>query len=331
MNDSLASLFIVILVLAVVSWAATLLIRERKGDLNINNLVNNKSDTVKDVEEDTNPGLPNNKIVRIPLFKLFLIIFTPLIFSALSHLFLFHTDSDFSFNASFLLLLWLPLFITTIYIEWALYQELNKLTFGMPFYVNTLLTVLVPSLIVILVFYLSIQFDSYYDYGPFEMEDLLLGWPCGALAIFFLGAVLHKKRENHHFFKLAADKILFYISVFFSILALCTYSYVLYIQTYVPEVKSNREGFLFASAFYTFSLPTMFWLIFFIWVSRREYFLGFSNKLKGKVALAETNRNRKDAIKKLREAKELLDLGILSQEEYEAISRIYKPLIFLNK
>ena len=94
--------------------------------------------------------------------------------------------------------------------------------------------------------------------------------------------------------------------------------------------KSTKDGFIFYAFLITFLVPTISWLIYYLAIKKGPALtkvIKDSRKIKD-----EKNQvvKRSEVVKQIKEAKELLDLGILTQAEYDELIKKLKPIILNN-
>lgn len=66
-------------------------------------------------------------------------------------------------------------------------------------------------------------------------------------------------------------------------------------------------------------------------IKNNDFFKSLLDKKKQKIKKESIALKREQAIKELKEAKDLLDLGILSNDEYDNLSKKLKPIILGTK
>lgn len=141
---------------------------------------------------------------------------------------------------------------------------------------------------------------------------------------------------NMSFKKFKHNK-LFYISWILTIVATIFFILLLLVQYGDGEAsrigRSSRDGFVLNSFFLFYSAPSISWLIYYL--SNSKWMINFIKVQKLKVH--EKNQavkkavKRSEAIKEIKEAKELLDLGVINQAEYDELANKLKPIILETK
>jgi hypothetical protein len=135
-------------------------------------------------------------------------------------------------------------------------------------------------------------------------------------------------------FKILRHNKLFYISGALTIVATIFFIFSLAVQYGDGEAsrigKSTKDGFIFYVFLITFLVPTISWLIYYLAIKKGPALtkvIKDSRKIKD-----EKNQvvKRSEVVKQIKEAKELLDLGILTQAEYDELIKKLKPIILNN-
>jgi len=94
--------------------------------------------------------------------------------------------------------------------------------------------------------------------------------------------------------------------------------------------KSTKDGFIFDVFCYTYLAPLISWLIYYLTLKKIDALIEFINSTKKRRKEKIQGLKRREAVKQLKEAKELLDLGILSKSEYDKQAEELKPIILDN-
>ena len=141
---------------------------------------------------------------------------------------------------------------------------------------------------------------------------------------------------NMSFKKFKHNK-LFYISWILTIVATIFFILLLLVQYGDGEAsrigRSSRDGFVLNSFFLFYSAPSISWLIYYL--ANNKWMIDFIKVQKLKVH--EENQavkkavKKSEAIKEIKEAKELLDLGVINQAEYDELANKLKPIILETK
>ena len=87
---------------------------------------------------------------------------------------------------------------------------------------------------------------------------------------------------------------------------------------------------MLVSFFGLYSVPVILWLVYYIVLKNYDSIKIFLKKIKDQKNTKTKALKRNQAIKELKEAKELLDLGVITKDEYNGLSKKLKPMI-LNK
>ena len=126
---------------------------------------------------------------------------------------------------------------------------------------------------------------------------------------------------------------LFYISWALTIVATIFFINLLTVQYGDGDAsrigKSTKDGFIFFAFLITFLAPSISWLIYYL--ANRKWLTDFIKAQKIKVheknQAAKKGVKKSEAIKEIKEAKELLDLGVITQAEYDELAEKLKPII----
>ena len=102
------------------------------------------------------------------------------------------------------------------------------------------------------------------------------------------------------------------------------------VQEFSRIGRSTKDGFMIKLFFMYYSLPVFLWLLYYIFLKNHDSIKIFMYEIKEQKSTKTKVLKRNQAIKELKEAKELLDLGIISKDEYNSLSKKLKPII-LNK
>ena len=150
-------------------------------------------------------------------------------------------------------------------------------------------------------------------------------------------------------FKMLRHNKLFYISrtltivatIFFILLLAVQYgdgfitssSRYHYIGDAIRIGKSTRDGFVLYSFFLIYLAPSISWLIYYLATSKwlTDFIKAQKFKSYEKNQAAKKGVKKSEAIKEIKEAKELLDLGVITQAEYDELAEKLKPIILETK
>lgn len=200
------------------------------------------------------------------------------------------------------------------------------------FLTNTILTILSPLVLFIITYIVAIKISEYvryffsYSSGPFDWENTWWVWGLFFVIIIIIENKLFSRRQNSIFFRKNSHRILFYLSSVSTILAIIFYIGIILLQN-DRIAKSTRDGFLLQAFFFTFILPVVFWGVYYVVIKYNDAFKALLDKMQQKRNRESKILKRNKAIKELKEAKDLFDLGILSKEEYDDLSKKLKPNI----
>lgn len=203
-------------------------------------------------------------------------------------------------------------------------SEKNQFSEKEQFLHNILLSVLSPLIIFIIAFYSALELDKR---KPFDWEDTWWVWAIFLLVISLIEKKLFSIRKRSHYFKKNISRFLFYLSSLSTIVASIVYFLMINVQLYSRVGRSTRDGFLLYAFFYCYILPIIFWVVYYVFIKKNDAFNSLLKKKQGKKNKKAKVLKRDQAIKELKEAKELLDLGILSKKEYDDLSKKLKPII----
>lgn len=149
----------------------------------------------------------------------------------------------------------------------------------------------------------------------------------------FLDELTIKHEENNRR-KVKEESKLFYFTIIITVISIIFFLGVLLIQYGDGEAsrigKSTKDGFIFYAFLITFLAPTILWVIYYLAIKKGPALtkvIKDSRKIKD-----EKNQvvKRSEVVKQIKEAKELLDLGILTQAEYDELIKKLKPIILNN-
>ena len=134
-------------------------------------------------------------------------------------------------------------------------------------------------------------------------------------------------------FKIFGHNKLFYISGALTIVATIFFMLFLAVQYGDGEAsrigKSTRDGFVLYSFFLIYLAPSISWLIYYIATSK--WLADYAKAQKHKSYEKNQATKKGEAIKEIKEAKELLDLGVITKVEYDELAEKLKPIILETK
>tara|TARA_B110000003_G_scaffold1077_1_gene1144 strand:- start:136 stop:1014 length:879 start_codon:yes stop_codon:yes gene_type:complete len=222
-------------------------------------------------------------------------------------------------------------------------SELPKSNFGNGY--CSALSILVPILLFILFFYCAlgmsylhhkrVAFQSsewYYWRDRVNAFDwgVIPIWAVYIYIVIYVEKIFYKKREVIKYFKKPLDKKLFYISIALTVVATIIFFLSVRVQLFSRIGRSTKEGFMFYLFFLTYTLPAILWILYYL-VLKESNIIYWLPKIYLKRKKEKTQVLKKaEAVNQLKEAKELLDLGILSQTEYDEKAKKLKPIILDN-
>lgn len=211
----------------------------------------------------------------------------------------------------------------------------NKLTFGENLSLSILTPVLLFFLFSFFAWYVSESFSTYPNQG--KIFDFSVTWWVWIIYLFFCYLIqkrFYKRRVNGKYFENYLRITLYHLSTNITIVAIIIFWLIIRLQYGDGEVsqiaKSSRDGFIFYTFFIVFLAPTISWLIYYLVIKKGPALtkvIKDSRKIKD-----EKNQvvKRSEVIKQIKEAKELLDLGVLTQAEYDELIKKLKPIILNN-
>ena len=196
------------------------------------------------------------------------------------------------------------------------------------FIFNLILSVISPIYLYIIFYYIGNTLGTGWWFGeiffiPFNLL-ILLG------LISFVELKLFSLRKKSFNFSKTIFKVLFYLSLLATIIATIWYFHLWEIQLYNHIARSTKDGFMLVSFFGLYSVPVILWLVYYIVLKNYDSIKIFLKKIKDQKNTKTKALKRNQAIKELKEAKELLDLGVITKDEYNGLSKKLKPMI-LNK
>ena len=212
---------------------------------------------------------------------------------------------------------------------------------------NPFLSILVPILLFILFFYCALGISSWYHHdiymsnwvnNYYNWEDRVNAFDWGIIPIWAVyiyivisvEKIFYKKREVIKYFKKPLDKKLFYISIFLTVVATIIFFLSVRVQLLSRVGSSSREGFMFYLFFLTYTLPAILWGLYYVVLKESNiiYWLPkvYLKRKKEKTQVVK----RREVVKQIKEAKELLELGVLTQAEYDELIKKLKPIILNN-
>lgn len=219
---------------------------------------------------------------------------------------------------------------------------LNKNVSKSNFVLITLFSIILHTVLFIATFYLAAQYDKlekvYFGGNPFNWENTWSFWWAFLLLVFLIEKV-HFTRKRSTQLKKPIFKVLYYLSFFSTITSSIAYFLVIDIFIYKPDMLV-QEGFdldivLLQSFFYFFAFPVFFWIVYYFVKKYYDELISYVYKKQQKRNQKKFKRSKflkkQQAITEIKEAKELVDLGILSKEEYDELSKKLKPIILENE
>lgn len=192
----------------------------------------------------------------------------------------------------------------------------KEVIFKDQFLVNTLFSIFIPFILFILFFEIATTASSSDWHNTHGIRRLI--WGVWTLVVGYYIKFFHKARKNHLYYKKKIHIILFNIALFTTIFFL-NISYI-----------GIKLDWPFLELLFILGFSFSLWMLYYSFLKGNMFFKTFSKKIKD--SRIEENKiiTREKAIKELKEAKELLELGILSKEEYDVLSQKLKPIILNN-
>lgn len=192
----------------------------------------------------------------------------------------------------------------------------QEVIFKDQFLVNTLLSIFIPFILFILFFEITTTASSSDLHNTYGIRRLI--WGIWILVVGYCIKFFHKARKNHLYYNKKTHIILFNIALFTTIFFL-NISYI-----------GIKLDWPFLELLFILGFSFSLWMLYYSFLKGNMFFKTFSKKIKD--SRIEENKiiTREKAIKELKEAKELLELGILSKEEYDVLSQKLKPIILNN-
>ena len=223
-------------------------------------------------------------------------------------------------------------------------QELNKKSIKMPLSLikNLVITVLAPIVLITLSFFTAIKCIEdnigglrFYNLGPSSIggpsfrffEDTIYIWLILILVIVRIESKLYNSRKKIKYFKKNVNKILFYLSFTLTVIAIISFLLTLNVQYNSRLGRSTRDNFLINVFLLLHTPSAILWTIYYLVVNKADVFIKFKTRLLKRKNKIGQPLKRNKAIKQLKEAKGLLELGVISQEEYDNLIERLKPLI----
>ena len=122
---------------------------------------------------------------------------------------------------------------------------------------------------------------------------------------------------------------LFYISWALTIVATIFFIILLVVQYGSRIGQSTQDGFVLYSFFLIYLAPSISWLIYYLATSKwlTDFIKAKEFKVHEKNQAAKKRVKKSEAIKEIKEARELLDLGVITQAEYDELAEKLKPII----
>ena len=204
------------------------------------------------------------------------------------------------------------------------------------FILNLYVSLAIPIALFILFYYIALEIsiassNNFLGRGSaFEWENTWWVWISYLCLISIAEFELFSLRKKSPYFNKTIFKVLFYLSLLATILATITYFMSWNVQEFSRIGRSTKDGFMIKLFFMYYSLPVFLWLLYYIFLKNHDSIKIFMYEIKEQKSTKTKVLKRNQAIKELKEAKELLDLGIISKDEYNSLSKKLKPII-LNK
>ncbi len=202
------------------------------------------------------------------------------------------------------------------------------------FIINIVLSIFAPFFLFLFTISLAGRIDkismTYWieEYGnPFNLENTWWVWGVFLLSIYLVEKKLFSIRKRSKYFQTITLRVLYYLSSLSTLTATIIFFMIVNVQLYSRLGRSTREGFLLHAFIYCYILPFVFWLVYYAVVKNNSAFKVFLEKKQKKRNIKSKILKREQAIKELKEAKDLLNLGILSEEEYCDLSKKLKKII----
>ena len=204
------------------------------------------------------------------------------------------------------------------------------------FLTNTILTILSPLILFFVTCFVAYEVSShthisYFYASPFDWENTWWVWVIFMILIIRIENKLFSRRQNSIFFSKNSHILLFYLSSLSTILA-----NINYVGLILSHNDSNfmrlvwYDGILLDTFIFTYTLPVFFWGGYYVIIKYNDAFKALLYKIQQKRNRESKLLKREKAITELKEAKDLFDLGILSKEEYDDLSKKLKPSILDN-
>ena len=147
------------------------------------------------------------------------------------------------------------------------------------------------------------------------------------LVIVRIESKLYNSRKKIKYFKKNVNKILFYLSFTLTVIAIISFLLTLNVQYNSRLGRSTRDNFLINVFLLLHTPSAILWTIYYLVVNKADVFIKFKTRLLKRKNKIGQPLKRNKAIKQLKEAKGLLELGVISQEEYDNLIERLKPLI----
>lgn len=191
----------------------------------------------------------------------------------------------------------------------------EEIIFKDHFFVNILWSIFVPLILFILFFEVGTSISSG-DRQSYGIRRLVWGIYIGLVS--YCISFFHKARKRHLYYNKKTHIVIFNIALFATIFFLI----ICYIGIKLDWPLSDL--------LYLLGISFSLWMLYYFFIRGNIFFKTVSKKIKDSKIEVKKNKSREKAITELKEAKDLLDLGILSKEEYDDLSKKLKPSILDN-
>ena len=204
---------------------------------------------------------------------------------------------------------------------------------------HLILSILAPVLLFIIFFYIALEVSSFYqktyNYYNWRSKVNAISWENFIIWVLYIFSIvkieqkLYKLRNKSKYIDKPFTKILFYTSIILTVVTAIFVFLSIRVQLFSRIGSSSRDNFeLFIFSF--FLIPIIFWIIYYFFYKNRDAITKYLNDIKKQNLEQNQALKRKEAMNEIKKYKELLDLGIISQSEYDKKTENLKQLILDN-
>jgi hypothetical protein len=208
------------------------------------------------------------------------------------------------------------------------------------FFERLTLSILAPVLLFFIFFFVALKISSIYqqnfsDYWDWENEVNAFSWETIIVWILYIFCIvkieqkLYKFRKKSKYIDKPFTKILFYISIILTVVTAIFVLMAMSVQLFSRIGSSSRDNaeIIILSCFL---IPMIFWTIYYFFYKNRDAIAKYINDIKKQNVEKNQALKRKEAMNEIKKYKELLDLDIISQNEYDKKTENLKQIILNN-